>query len=452
MAKSKLKSYKILVVDDDISMREALTRMLEKGGYEIQSAPGGKSALNLYTKDNFDLVISDIMMPEIKGVELLRELKKIDKDAKVIFITGYATVETAVQAIRIGAEDYFTKPFKNVEVLKVVDRLYQNKMLVVQNEKLKQQVLKNNLPEMVGHSPELMKVISEINLVATSDLAVFVSGESGTGKELVARAIHNLSNRKDEPFVAINCAAIPADLLESELFGHEKGAFSGAIARKYGLFEIADKGTLFLDEIMEMPIALQAKLLRIIETKRVRRIGGTSEYDIDFRIVCCSNRDIKIALAENNFREDLFYRLSSFQIVIPPLRERKSDIPILVKNYLQKKNAEKINIPKKLMSIIKSYNWPGNVRELQHVLDRLILYSTKDLLSIRHLPKEMTENRIFDNFTESADTNIELKSMSEIEREQIFKTLEHCKGDKKEAAQILGIGLKTLYRKIAEYN
>lgn len=443
--------FRILVVDDEEAMRETLTELLERDGYSVDMAENTFEAIDLYKSNKQNLVISDIMMPESDGIELLQKLKNINADVMVILITGYASIDSAVQAIKIGAEDYFTKPFNNDEILKVVDRIYKNYSLIHQNEILKQGILRHDIPEIVGNSAVIKKVISDIKTVAKSEVPVFVSGESGTGKELVSRAVHNLSERNKEPFVPINCAAIPNDLLESEFFGHEKGAFSGALARKYGLFEVANNGTLFLDEIGEMPMALQAKLLRTIETQQLRRIGGTQQVSVNLRFVCCTNRDIQKEIEEGRFRSDLFYRLSTFCIHIPPLRDRKEDIPLILNHYLHKKGNEQIKFPDDIMRAFLNYSWPGNIRELEHVIERILLFSNDKPPSIKNLPNELLSSNNHTNEKELQKTASN-HTLRELEKVHILDVLKQCNGNKKEAAELLGIGLKTLYRKIEEYS
>lgn len=444
--------FNILVVDDDESMRDTLKELLERDHYTVDIADNTLSAISKYKYKNYNLVISDIMMPEIDGIELLRRLKKINQEAIVILITGYASIDSAVQAIRIGAEDYFTKPFNNDEILKVIDRIYKNHNLIVENEKLKQEILRQEIHEIVGNSSKIKKIIADIKIVANSDVPVFISGESGTGKELAALAVHKLSARKNEPFIPINCAAVPNDLLESEFFGHEKGAFSGAINRKYGLFEVANNGTLFLDEIGEMPMLLQAKLLRTIETMELRRIGGTQQISVNFRLVSCTNRNIQQEIKLGNFRSDLFYRLSTFCIHLPPLKERREDIPLIVEKYLQKKKVGKIVIPDEVMNAFLNYDWPGNIRELEHVLERILLFSKNKIPAIQNLPLELQEACQIKSPLTFTNSSLSTSSLREVEKDHILEVLKQCGGNKKEAAEILKIGLKTLYRKIEEYS
>jgi DNA-binding NtrC family response regulator len=448
----KTSDFKILIVDDEKSMREVLANLLETEEYTIDVTSSALEALYKYKKKKHDLIISDIMMQDMDGIGLLDELKQIEKDVKVILITGEASIDSAIQAIKLGAEDYFIKPLENIEILKVVERIYKNHSLSLQNEILKQELHRRDIPEIIGKSSKMKQVISDIQLVAKSDMPIFVTGESGTGKELVAQAIHNLSHRSNEPFVPINCAAIPNDLLESEFFGHEKGAFSGAVARKYGLFEAADKGTLFLDEIGEMPLVMQAKLLRTVETMQLRRIGATSHVTVDFRIVSCTNRDIQKEIHDGNFRRDLFYRLSSFEMKLPPLRERKEDIPLIIKHYLEKMGKNEKQVPENILRAFLHYEWPGNIRELIHVLERILLLSKNGRLDIRHIPQEIREKPYTKLNIDEEFTEYEILPLRDLEKNHILKVLNSFNGDKKSTAKILGIGLKTLYRKLNEYN
>jgi DNA-binding NtrC family response regulator len=440
--------FKLLIVDDEAEIRSLLSDLLEDAGYIVDQASTGDEAISKYKEDDIDAVISDIIMPEMNGIELLQKLKKIDINANVIMITGSNSVENAIQALRMGAEDYFTKPINNIEILKVVERIYKSMRLQRREKILKNEILRQDISEIVGVSSKIKKLFSDINMVSNSDIPVFITGESGTGKELVARAIHNLSPRKEEPFVAVNCAAIPNDLLESEFFGHEKGAFSGAINKKFGLFETANKGTLLLDEIGEMPASLQAKLLRTVETMTFRRIGGTAELSVDVRLVSCTNREIKDEIKTGSFRPDLFYRLSTFTISIPPIRERKSDIIPIMNHYLKKRRKEEIEIPNEIIEAFKHYDWPGNVRELEHVLERLFLFSKQGPPQIKNLPPEIQQAAQQLPVVEPQNTDVHLEPLKNVEEKHIYNILEHCGGDKKVAAKILGIGLRTLYRKI----
>ena len=439
--------FKILVVDDEEDMCDALRDLLSFEDYLVETTTSSVAALKKYQKKPFDVVITDIVMPRMDGIELLEEIKKIDPEAIVIMITGYSSVENAVQALKLGAEDFFTKPFKNVEILKVINRVHQNFDLKYRAELLKQAIRGREIPELIGESAKIQKVKSDIRVVANSDVPVFITGESGTGKELVAKAIHQLSSRQNETFVPINCASVPKDLLENEFFGHEKGSFSGATKQKYGLFEVANNGTIFLDEIAEMPLLLQSKILRTVETQLLRRIGGTTEIPINIRIICSTNRDIKQEIKADRFRKDLYFRLNTFEIRVPPLRDWKEDIPLLVDNYVRKQGLNVNKLPEKIISAFNIYEWPGNVRELEHILERMILLSAGKKLEYNNLPSEF--KLLLDN-SQSSEQNIknDLPSLEEIEKVHILKAMKHYDGNKVKTAEILGIGLKTLYRKL----
>lgn len=439
--------FRILVVDDDPELREAIQELLLREGYHIEESSSGKDALSQFRSASFDLVLTDMVMPEVGGIELLKKIKELKEEVPVLLITGHSTIEDAVEAIKLGAEDYIAKPFDNVELLKAVKRLYENKLFKERSELWKQEMLRKNVPEIIGQSRQIRKVLSEVESVAQSDAAVLITGESGTGKELVARAVHSLSNRKKDPFVAINAAAVPQDLLESEFFGYEKGAFSGASEKKYGLFEVANEGTLFLDEIAEMPLDLQAKLLRTVDTKKLRRLGGTQEIAIDIRIVSATNRNLKEEVKEKRFREDLYFRLSTFCIEVPPLRDRKEDIPLLAYHYLKNRGFHSTRFPEEFLEALQLYQWPGNVRELENTLERAMLLSRNESPKLKHLPAEMQD--LFRK--RSKPETVDLPSLEDVEKEHILKVYESCAEDKVQAAKILGIGLKTLYRKLKHY-
>ena len=439
--------FRILLVDDDPELREAMQELLLREGYLIELSSSGKDALLRFRSSPFDLVITDMVMPEVGGIDLLKSIKEVKEEVPVLLITGHSTIEDAVEAIKLGAEDYIAKPFDNVELLKAVKRLYENKLFRERSELWKQEMLRKNVPEIIGQSRQIRKVLSEVESVAQSDAAVLITGESGTGKELVARAVHSLSNRKKDPFVAINAAAVPKDLLESEFFGHEKGAFSGALEKKYGLFEVANEGTLFLDEIAEMPLDLQAKLLRTVDTKKLRRLGGTQEIAIDIRIVSATNRNLKEEVKEKRFREDLYFRLSTFCIEVPPLRDRKEDIPLLADHYLKNRGFHSTQLPEEFLEALQLYQWPGNVRELENTLERAMLLSRNESPKLKHLPAEVQD--LYRK--RSKQETVALPKLEDVEKEHILKVYESCGDDKVQAAKILGIGLKTLYRKLKQY-
>jgi DNA-binding NtrC family response regulator len=445
------KAFHILIVDDEADMRDSLRELLNREGYQVSEAANGLLALQKIRENSIDLIISDILMPEMDGLTLLKKVKETDSDAAVILITGYSSIQGAIEAIKFGAEDYFTKPFNVIEIKKTVERIYNSKNLIRKNEMFKQEILRKEFPGIIGRSDAIHNVLEHIKNVADSNVSVLITGESGVGKELVAQAIHKSSLRNKEPFIPINCAAVPKDLLESEFFGHEKGSFSGAINRKYGIFEIAHKGTLFLDEIGEMPYELQAKLLRTVETKQLRRIGGSEIIEVDIRILCSTNRDLKQDINDKKFREDLYFRLATYTILVPPLRERRNDIPLLINNFLKKKGILDLKINENLINLMMSYDWPGNVRELENVLERLLIISKGKMIELKHLPQEILKaEKSKDSGLRTADDN-RIKPLEEIEKEHIMNTFNYLEENKVKTAHSLGIGLKTLYRKLEKY-
>ena len=437
----------ILVVDDEPEMCQTMHDLLAREGYVVDQAKSGIEAWSKIQNSTFDLLITDMIMPEMGGIELLKRIKQWKEDIPVLVITGHTTIDDAVEAIKLGAEDYIAKPFDNVELLTVVRRLSENKLFRKRSEQWKQEMLRKSIPEIIGNSREIRKVLNEVESVAPSDASVLVLGESGTGKELIARAVHNLSKRSKEPFVAINAAAVPKDLLESEFFGHEKGAFSGAVERKYGLFEIANDGTLFLDEIAEMPMDLQSKLLRTVDTKKLRRLGGTQEFHVDIRIVSATNRNLKEEIKEKRFREDLYFRLSTFCIEVPPLRDRKEDIPALADHYLKSRGHHQSELSQEILQALQMYNWPGNVRELENALERAVLLAQNQPVRLKHFSVEIQEPYK----KRTSQEIVRLSSLEDVEKEHILKVYKSCGEDKVAAAKILGVGLKTLYRKLKKY-
>ena len=443
--KASNRAFSILIVDDEAKILSALDILIAGEGYQVFTAANAKEALQVLKTQEIQLVLSDIMMPGITGVELLKKVKTTHPEIIVVLMTGYSSVPGAIDAMREGAQDYLTKPINPDDVLLMIERNYQqfkkNQRAVI----LQQEATRNQGKSMVGSSPRLNQVKSEITQVAPVDISVLITGESGTGKELVARSIHELSPRKDNLFVAINCASIPSDLLESELFGHEKGAFSGAINRKYGLFEVADKGTLLLDEIGEMAIELQAKILRTIETGTFRRLGGTSEISSDFRIVSSTNRDLQASIAADQFRADLFFRLNQFNIHVPPLRKRKSDILELVEHFFAGKGRENISaesIPDTL-ELLLGYDWPGNIRELFNALERAHLLAGDDLPLPKHFPPEIARQSIVKpQITGSTQT------LADVENQYIMEIYHQHNQNKPKTAEALGISVRSLYNKL----
>ena len=432
---------KILIADDDPNLRKVLTIELSGDGYEIQATDSGVRALELIEKDEPDVVILDLNMPGLSGMEVLKRIKNLESSVEVIVLTGHATVSTAVEAMKLGACDYVTKPF-NVESLKaVIEKAYERRALLRENLLLKSQLKRQSQPQVfITRSPLLHEILENIDKIALSDFPVLISGESGTGKELFARAVHEASRRAEGPFIPINCAAIPENMLESELFGHEKGAFTGAHARKLGLLEIANGGTLFLDEIGDLPPLLQGKLLRVIETGLFFRVGGVKEVRTDVKFVSRHQQRHQNGGGKGNFRGDLYYRISALSIFIPPLRERKEDIPLLVDHFSKMNPAFRSKgFSQKALDILCEYPWPGNVRELQNMVHRILLLSKKETIEPEDLPLDLTVA------PQSAKNRLE-----DVEKEHILKVLKRV-GHKGKAAEILGMDPKTLYRKLLSY-
>ncbi len=432
---------KILIADDDPNLRKVLTIELSGDGYEVQTTDSGVRALELIEKGEPDVVILDLNMPGLNGMEVLKQIKNLESSVEVIVLTGYASVSTAVEAMKLGACDFLTKPF-NVESLKAaIEKAYERRALLRENLLLKFQLKRQSQPQMfITRSPLLHKILENIDKIAQSDFPVLVSGESGTGKELFARALHEASRRAEGPFIPINCAAIPENMLESELFGHEKGAFTGAHARKLGLLEIADQGILFLDEIGDLPSLLQGKLLRAIETGVFFRVGGVKEVRTDVKFVSATNKDIKMEVDKGSFRGDLYYRISALSIFIPPLRERKEDIPLLVDHFSKINPAFKNKgFCPEALNVLCEYGWPGNVRELQNVVHRILLLSKKDTIDPEDLPADL-----------AAAPRPSSSRLEDVEREHILKVLKKA-GQRGKAAEILGMDPKTLYRKLLSY-
>lgn len=453
---------KILIIDDEAFIRENVERILNEEGYQVLSAEGGKKALELVSEEEVDLVLLDLNLGTENGIDVLRSLKEIDPDILVIIITGFGSVESAVDSLKMGAFHYMKKPFK-ADALRVIVKL------ALQTNSLKREVrairrgdlaLFEKVP-MVGASAIQKEIVRQAKEVARFTAAtVLLTGESGTGKELVAKAIHHLSDRRDAPFIEINCASIPVNLLESELFGHEKGAFTDARQRKPGLFEEANKGTLFLDEVGEMEPAMQAKLLRVLEERKIRRVGGTKTIDIDVRLISATNRNLKDAIRKGTFREDLFYRLNVFPLHIAPLRERREDVPVLAKFYLEKYNKTFSRnfqeISKEALQMLESYSWPGNIRELKNVIEKICIMHEGPVLLPSYLPIEINAgdaDRNGAHILESIDEDLDLEQAVErFEKRLIRAALEKSNGNVLQAAQLLKIPRGTLRYKMAKLN
>jgi len=435
----------ILVVDDEAPMREALYDWLKEDGYEVGLAESGKDAIAIAMEKSWDVILLDLKMPGMDGIETLRQLKgkEVDTDAEILMMTAYATVDTAVQAMKEGAFDYLVKPFAPDEIEMQIKKIVTHRELVLENILLRQKLEERS--EYDGKSDAMQKIYDLISQVAPTNSTVLITGESGTGKELIAQAIHGNSQRCYMPFIAVSCGALPDSLLESELFGYERGAFTGAEHTKMGRFEMADKGTLFLDEIGDISLKTQVDLLRVLQRKEFSRLGGQEEIKVDVRILAATNRDLKKAISENKFREDLFYRLNVISIHVPPLRERKDDIPLLVKAFVRRycleMNKELVKIASSALKLLMDYDWPGNVRELENIIERALVIGrgkeivTEDLpFSRKQLSPETTPNS--------------LKLMEEM---HIKRILEETDWNISKTARLLEIDRQTLYNKIAKY-
>jgi len=446
----------ILVIDDKESMRKMMAQTLIEEGYTVETAATGPEGIEKAKVKDFDLVITDLKMPDMDGLEVLSTLKDISSDTAVIVMTAYGTIESAVSAMKKGAVDFITKPFDTDHMLVLVDKALQSQRIVAENEVLREELgYKLGMEEIIGKNEQVIEVLKLVQKVAGSDTSVLLQGESGTGKELFARAIHNLSPRKNKPFIAINCAAIPRELLENELFGSERGAFTGSIARKIGKFEIADGGTIFLDEIGDMDIALQAKLLRVLQEKTVERLGGTRTTKIDTRVIAASNSDLKELILQKRFREDLFYRLSVFPITIPPLRERPDDVPGLAEHfiarYCREMNKPLKSLSREAMAVMEKYHWPGNVRELENTIERAIILCEGRKIRPEHLAIRLSTDNEIRLREGSGLKEIGQHAQAQAERAAIMRVLQQVRGNKRRCAQILKIDYTTLFDKIKKF-
>jgi len=444
---------KIVVVDDDKNLAKMLTFILEEQGYEVCEFHDGKSCLRYLHEHDCDLVLTDLRMPDDSGLKILSEIKKYHSDVVVIIITAFGTVETAVEAMKRGAHDFITKPIDKEELIITVHNAVQFRKLLLENQQLRKELHERfKFDRFIGKSLEMQKIYTLLRKVASSDANVLITGETGTGKELVARAIHYNSHRRDKPFVAVDCSTIPADLVSSELFGHRKGSFTGAIRDRKGKFELADGGTLFLDEIGEMPLDTQAKLLRVLQERTISPLGDDREISVNVRVIAATNRDLLAAVESGKFRLDLYYRLNVFPIELPPLRKRKEDIPLLVEHFLRKfcpKNTPCIT--PRALEILKNYNWPGNVRELENVVERaLVLSEGKEILP-EHLPDMINRQTIDSDKILEIQIPDEGISLEELEKRLIFQALKKAGGNKTRAAKLLGLSRHTLLYRLEKY-
>jgi len=460
----------ILIIDDEVELCQSLSEMLkeEEDGYKVSVANSGKKGLEKIKEEVPDLVLLDIKMPEMDGIETLEKIKAIDEDVLVIMLTAYQTVETAVKAMKLGAYDYISKPFNYEELKIIIKRALQTRDLSREVISLRHQLRdKFSFKNIIGRSDKMKEVLYKIEKVAPTNTTVLIRGESGTGKELIAKTIYRYSPRKDKPFIAVDCAGLPESLIESELFGHTKGAFTGAIAKKIGKFELAQRGTLFLDEIGNLPVNIQVKLLRALQEREINRIGDKYPIKIDTRIIIATNTNLEEAMKRGTFREDLYYRINVFSIFLPSLREQKEDIPLLALHFLNKFNpilGKKVkDISERSMHLLVDYSWPGNVRELQNIIQQAIIMA-EDIILPEHLPFYLRESSegvclVGDdikgkniNFTEGFSLKKIINQLSqETERRIILDVLKKTNWNKAEAARLLKINYKTLYLKIKEY-
>ncbi len=441
----------ILVVEDEELMRAILRELLEGAGYSVITADSAESALEAYSAAEIAVTLTDIKLPGRSGIEFLDQIKSLDDEAVVIVITAFSSVDSAIAALRKGAYDYVTKPFVNEDLLQTVKNAAKQRKLFHENRFLKRELRRQyDISEMVGKSEAILKVFEVVKKVATTNANVLILGESGTGKELVARALHFNSNRSDKRFLALNCGALPGSLLESEMFGHVRGAFTGAASDKKGHFRSVEGGTLFLDEVGEMPMDIQVKLLRALQEHEVTPVGSSTSEKFDARIVSATNKDLAAEVASGRFREDLYYRLNVIDIILPPLRARRDDIPLLVKHFTARaervQNAIRTSVSGEAMSILAAYDWPGNIRELENVIERAVILSNGEIRA-EDLPSKLV-SASEDNSTRGIGN---LPTLNEVERRYIRETLESVEDDKARAAEILGIDLSTLYRKLKRY-
>ena len=439
---------RILIVDDEAIMRDSLNDWLMEDGYEAVAVEDGQKAIEIVRSQPFNVVLCDLKMPGMDGIETMQKIKEINKDLPVIIITAYATVNTAVESMKQGAYDYIVKPFDPEEVSHLIRKIISHQQLLQENILLRQELKRvYHFRDIVGKNYKMQEIFELIRTVADSDASVLILGESGTGKELIARAIHYSSRRAEKPFVSVSCSALPESLLESELFGYEKGAFTGAVRDKPGRFEEANKGTLFLDEVGEMKPETQLHLLRVLQEREIRRLGGTGVIKVDVRIIAATNKDLERAVKEGSFREDLYYRLNVVTIQLPPLREREDDIPLLAERFLMKYNIKNNRnlegISPKAIALLVQYHWPGNVRELENVIERAVVITKHRIIQPEDLPPHIQ------SFQESK--GIQPRKLKEVEKEHIQHTLEENKWNISKTSKVLGIDRSTLYKKIRQY-
>jgi DNA-binding NtrC family response regulator len=441
--------YKILVVDDEEIMRSSLSDWLQEDGYHVLAVADGYEAIDRIQKEEWDLAVVDLKMPKIDGLEVLKRISKVKPHFPVVIITAYATVDTAVVAMKEGAADYIVKPFNPEEISLVIAKLVEHQRLIKENIELRKALTKRfKFQDLVGKSRQMLEVIEMIKTVAPTKSTVLIRGESGTGKELVARAIHELGPRSKFPFIAAACGAMPETLLEAELFGYEKGAFTGAVSRHTGRIEMADRGTLFLDEVGDISLKTQVDLLRFIQEREFRRLGGKQAIKVDIRIIAATNKNLEEMIAKEEFRDDLFYRLNVISIHVPPLRDRKEDIPILAEHFLEKfslDTGKKVEgFSEQVMKMFMAYDWPGNIRQLENTVEHALVVANEPKISIKDLPPYVVA-------VKEAQPGEMYHSLADLEKRHIIAVLEKNRWNVKKSAQILGINRVTLYNKIKKY-
>jgi len=441
-------TFRILVVDDEPAIRAELEEALQEAGFATQGAGNGNSAAGLAQQQSFDLCLSDVRMPGSGGIDLLRRLTEASPETMVMLMTAHGELDTAIEALRLGAVDYLLKPFRHEELIAKVQRLAEHRRLVLENRNLRRTVDAEAKNSIVGEGPSIRKVLETVDRVASLPTHVLITGESGTGKDLIARAVHERGSRAKAPFVPINCAAIPEPLLESELFGHTKGAFTGATEHKEGLLKTAGEGTIFLDELGDMPLSLQAKLLRAIESREIQPVGSTRRVQIQARIVAATHRDLRELARAGKFREDLFYRLAVVEIPVAPLRERREDIPMLA-NHFVAKYARELGRPvrgiaRDALALLAGHDWRGNVRELSNALERAVIFAAGEQITAADLPDPVRAA-----VPRDPEYQVNLReATAEFERAHIMRIIEQCGGNKRKAAKLLGLGVTSLYRKL----
>ncbi|MCP4580635.1 MAG: sigma-54-dependent Fis family transcriptional regulator [candidate division Zixibacteria bacterium] len=438
---------RIIVIDDEENQRVLLSGYLKKQGHSVRQAESGPMALNLLADKGAEVAITDMRMPDMDGLTLLKEIKKVHPDTNVVVITAFATVESAVEAMKAGANDYLIKPVNLEQLMLILKKIEAGQHLLAENRYLKRKLEETeNFPRMIGESQSFKKALADIAMVAQSDSTVLIRGESGTGKELAARAIHDSSALKNGPFLAVNCSALPETLLESELFGYDRGAFTGAVKKRLGRFELANKGTLFIDEIGDLSLPMQVKLLRVLETHTFERLGGTESIKVDIRLVSATNRDLEQKIADGTFREDLFYRLNVIPITLPPLRERKDDILLLVEHFIDKFSARSGNeisgLTPEAKDILISHSWPGNIRELENTIERAVVLSRSEVID---------KDSLMGFAAPKAEIVADTLHLAELEKRAIVEALKRTDGKLADAAEILGIHRNTIRAKIKQY-